>query len=153
MSKDASSQPERQEDKGKKEEDIFQAYSQTCSTMFSKASKSQIEYLQAAVKLQEDMLNGCNSLLKNQLDALQKYRETGMVGNKDHVKPAVQAANNFMQSYLDWITFSYDVAIARMKFYHEMMVSINEYSPKIQDVFLKWADLFKENPLRQTRKQ
>lgn len=71
--------------------------------MFSKASKSQIEYLQAAVRLQEDMLNGCNSFLKNQLDALQKYRETGMVVNKDQMKPSIQAANNFMSC--TWIGY------------------------------------------------
>jgi hypothetical protein len=55
------------------ERDIFAIYSQTCATMFHGISKKQIEYMQAAMKLQESVLDSCNGMVKNQLDFLGEF--------------------------------------------------------------------------------
>ena len=49
-------------------DDSLQTFSKTCSTIYSKISKKQYEYLQAMSVIQNDIFDSCNGLVKQQVD-------------------------------------------------------------------------------------
>jgi hypothetical protein len=46
--------------------------------------------------------------------------------------PVIETALKSAQSYLNTLSLTYDLAVARMKFYHDMIQVTNDYSPVIQ---------------------
>lgn len=125
------------------ENDQFKEYSKTCSLLFSKLSKSQLEYLQSAIKLQDDFFNSCDGLVKNQIDMFSRLVEAGLA-DKEKAKELVSTANKFTRVYIDWVTLTYSLATARMEFYHKIQSLANEYALKQEGAFADWLNQLKE---------
>ncbi len=126
------------------ENDPFQEYSKTCSLMFSKLSKSQLEYLQSAIKLQDEFFNSCDGLVKNQIDMFSRLVEAGLT-DKEKAKELVSTANKFTCVYIDWVTLAYGLATSRMEFYHKIQSLANEYALKQEAAFADWLNQLKSS--------
>lgn len=126
------------------ENDPFQEYSKTCSLMFSKLSKSQLEYLQSAIKLQDEFFNSCDGLVKNQIDMFSRLVEAGLT-DKEKAKDLVSTANKFTRVYIDWVTLAYGLATSRMEFYHKIQSLANEYALKQEAAFADWLNQLKSS--------
>ena len=48
--------------------------------------------------------------------------------------PIIQAANRTVESYLNYLSFEYDLILARMLFHHKILTLINDSSPKTNSV-------------------
>ena len=105
------------------EEDALQTFSKTCSMIYGKINKKQFEYLQAIANLQEDMLGSCNSLVKNQVDLIEEYSKNGIVA-KEQIIPIIEAANKIVESYLNYLSFEYDLVLVRILFHHKIHTMI-----------------------------
>ena len=105
------------------EEDALQTFSKTCSMMYGKINKKQFQYLQAIANLQEDMLGSCNSLVKNQVDLIEEYSKNGIVA-KEQIIPIIEAANKIVESYLNYLSFEYDLVLVRILFHHKIHTMI-----------------------------
>ena len=105
------------------EEDTLQTFSKTCSMIYGKINKKQFQYLQAIANLQEDMLGSCNSLVKNQVDLIEEYSKNGIVA-KEQIIPIIEAANKIVESYLNYLSFEYDLVLARILFHHKIHTMI-----------------------------
>lgn len=123
-------------------DDVLQTFSKTCSMAYSKINKKQFEYLQAITNLQEDMLGSCNGLVKNQVDLIEEYSKNGIVA-KDQVIPVIEAANKIVESYLNYLSFEYDLVLARIRFHHKILTMINDSSPKLTQLYMEWLKSFK----------
>jgi hypothetical protein len=125
-----------------KENDALQTFSKSCSMMYGKINKKQFEYLQAIANLQEDMLGSCNSLVKNQLDLIEEYSKNGIV-TKDQIIPVIEAVNKIVESYLNYLSFEYDLVLARILFHHKILAMIKHSSPKLTQFYMEWLKSFK----------
>jgi hypothetical protein len=124
-------------------DDVLQTFSKSCSMIYGKISKKQFEYLQAITNLQEDVLGSCNSLVKNQVDLIEEYSKYGIV-SKEQIMPVMEAANRTVESYLNYLSFEYDLLLARMLFHHKMLTLINDSSPKLTQLYMEWIKLLKK---------
>ncbi|HEY7569917.1 MAG TPA: hypothetical protein VH796_00985 [Nitrososphaeraceae archaeon] len=124
-------------------DDVLQTFSKSCSMIYGKISKKQFEYLQAITNLQEDMLGSCNSLVKNQVDLIEEYSRYGKV-YKEQIMPVIEAANRTVESYLNYLSFEYDLILARMLFHHKILTLINDSSPKLIQLYLEWIKVLKK---------
>ncbi|MFZ0329160.1 MAG: hypothetical protein WBP64_22070 [Nitrososphaeraceae archaeon] len=122
--------------------DALQTFSKTCSLMYGKINKKQFEYLQAITSLQEDMLGSCNGLVKNQVDLIEEYSKHGIV-TKEQIIPVIEAANKIVESYLNYLSFEYDLVLARIGLHHKILTMINDSSPKLTQLYMEWLKLFK----------
>jgi len=129
-------------DQGSSNNDALQAFSETCSMIYGKISKRQFEYLQAITDIQEDMLGSCNGLIKSQVDQIEEYSKTGVL-NKEQTIPLIAIANKFIESYLNYLSLEYDLALARMRYHHKIFTMMNDSSPKLTQIYMEWIKLFK----------
>lgn len=111
--------------------------------VYGKISKKQFEYLQAITNLQEDMLGSCNSLVKNQVNLIEEYSKYDKV-YKEQIMPAIEAVNRTVESYLNYLSFEYDLILARMLFHHKILTLINDSSPKLTQLYLEWINVLKK---------
>ena len=123
-------------------EDALQTFSKTCSMIYSKINKKQFEYLQATANLQYDMLGSCNSLVKNQVDLIEEYSKNGIV-SKEQIIPVIEIANKIVESYLNYLSFEYDLVLARVLFHHKILTMIKDSSPKLTQLYMEWLKSFK----------
>ena len=123
-------------------EDALQTFSKTCSMIYSKINKKQFEYLQATANLQYDMLDSCNSLVKNQVDLIEEYSKNGIV-SKEQIIPVIEVANKIVESYLNYLSFEYDLVLARILFHHKILAMIKDSSPKLTQLYMEWLKSFK----------
>ena len=112
--------------------------------IYGKISKKQFEYLQAITNLQEDMLGSCNSLVKNQVDLIEEYSKYGIV-YKEQIMPVIEAANRTVESYLNYLSFEYDLILARMLFHHKILTLINDSSPKLTQLYIEWIKVLNKS--------
>ncbi len=124
-------------------DDVLQTFSKSCSMVYGKISKKQFEYLQAITNLQEDMLGSCNSLVKNQVNLIEEYSKYDKV-YKEQIMPAIEAVNRTVESYLNYLSFEYDLILARMLFHHKILTLINDSSPKLTQLYLEWINVLKK---------
>jgi hypothetical protein len=106
-------------------DDVLQTFSKSCSMIYGKISKKQFEYLQAITNLQEDVLGSCNSLVKNQVDLIEEYSKYGII-SKEQIMPVMEAANRTVESYLNYLSFEYDLLLARMLFHHKVVKEMTD---------------------------
>ena len=116
--------------------DVLQTFSKTCSTIYSKISKKQFEYLQAISILEEDMLGSCNGLVKNQVELIEEYSNRRIV-SKDQMLPTINMINRFIEQYLNYISLEYDLVLARMRLHHKILTMINDSSPRLTEIYLE----------------
>ena len=57
--------------------DALQTFSKTCSMVYNRINRKQLEYLQAMTQIQEDVLGACNGLIKNQVDLIEGIFKKG----------------------------------------------------------------------------
>jgi hypothetical protein len=124
-------------------DDALQTFSKSCSMIYGKISRKQFEYLQAITNLQEDMLGSCNSLVENQVYLIEEYSKYGIV-YKEQIMPAIEAANRTVESYLNYLSFEYDLILARMLFHHKILTLINDSSPKLTQLYIEWIKVLKK---------
>jgi hypothetical protein len=86
------------------------------------------------------MLGFCNSLVKNQVDLIGKYSNHGIV-TKELIIPVIEAANKIVGSYLNYLSFEYDLVLARIRFHHKTLAMINDSSPKFNPVIFGMAKI------------
>ena len=125
-----------------KDDYALQTFSKTCSMIFGKINKKQFEYLQAITSIQEDMLGSCNGLVKNQVDLIEEYSKSGIV-TKEQIIPIIETANKIVESYLNYLSFEYDLVLARIRFHHKILTLVNDSSPKLTQLYIEWLKSFK----------
>lgn len=67
------------DDQNVADKNALQTFSKTCSTVYNRINRKQLEYLQAMTQIQEDVLGACNGLIKNQVDLIEEYSNKGIV--------------------------------------------------------------------------
>lgn len=115
----ATSSLERIEEKKQLED-----YRKTCSTVFGKASQSQLKYLQAFSDLQQAMWTSCESIVVKQISALEEYSKS----NHDalHVEVPLQIYNSTIHAYMTWISAVYDTGVVRLQLYSNNIERFND---------------------------
>jgi hypothetical protein len=122
--------------------DSFQTFSKTCSVIYNKISKKQYEYLQAMSGIQDDIFDSCNGLVKQQVDILEDYVNSGLV-SKEYMMPLVEMANRLIESYLSYISLEYNLALSRTHYHHKILQMINDVTPKLMKTYLEYIKQFK----------
>ena len=84
------------------------------------------------------MLGSCNSLVKNQVDLIEEYSKNGIV-TKEQIIPIIETANKIVESYLNYLSFEYDLVLARIRFHHKILTMINDSSPKLSQLYMRMA--------------
>jgi hypothetical protein len=125
----------------------LQTYSKTCSIVYNRINRKQLEYLQAMTQLQEDVLGACNGLIKNQVDLIEEYSKKGIVTHEQTI-PIVEMINRNIEAYLNYLSLEYDLVLARMQFHHRMLTIINDTSPRLTEIAIQYLGSFK-TPLSQ----
>src|SRR5438552_18524178 len=92
-------------------DESLQTFSKTCSIMYDKISKKQYEYLQAMTVIQDDIFDSCNGLVKEQVDMLEEYANRGIV-SKEYMMPMIAMANRLIESYLNYVSFEYELILS-----------------------------------------
>ena len=110
--------------------------------IYGKINRKQFEYLQAITSLQEDMLGSCNSLVKNQVDLIEEYSKRGIV-TKEQIVPVIETANKLVESYLNYLSFEYDLLLARIRLHHKILTLINDSSPRLTQLYMECLKSFK----------
>jgi len=120
----------------------MQTFSKTCSMMYNRINRKQFEYFQAMTQLQEDMLDSCNGLVKNQVDLIEEYSKKGIV-TKEQTIPIIETINRFIEGYLNYLSLEYDLVLSRMRLHHKMLTMMNDSSPKITELYIRSLKSFK----------
>jgi hypothetical protein len=123
-------------------DDSLQTFSKTCSIMYDKISKKQYEYLQAMTVIQDDMFDSCNGLVKQQVDMLEEYANSGIV-SKQYMMPVIEITNRLIESYLNYVSFDYDLVLSRMQYHHKILKMVNDITPKLMKTYLESIKQFK----------
>ena len=123
-------------------DESLQTFSKTCSIMYSKISKKQYEYLQAMTPIQDDLFDSWNGLVKEQVDLLEEYANSGIV-NKEYMMHVIGMANRLIESYLNYVSLEYDLILSRMQFHHKKLMMVNEITPKLMKTYLESIKPFK----------
>lgn len=117
-------------------DDSLQTFSKTCSIMYSKISKKQYEYLQAMTVIQDDIFDSCNGLVKQQVDMLEEYTNSGIV-SKQYMMPVIEITNRLIESYLNYVSLDYDLVLSRMQYHHKILKMVNDITPKLMKTYLE----------------
>ncbi|HZA07760.1 MAG TPA: hypothetical protein VE619_08660 [Nitrososphaeraceae archaeon] len=125
-------------------DDPLQTFSKTCSMMYSRINRKQFEYFQAMTQLQEDMLDSCNGLVKNQVDLIEEYSKKGIV-TKEQMIPIIDTINRFIEGYLNYLSLEYDLVLSRMRLHHKILTMINDSSPKLTEIAIQSLKSFKSS--------
>jgi hypothetical protein len=120
----------------------MQTFSKTCSMMYNRINRKQFEYFQAMTQLQEDMLDSCNGLVKNQVDLIEEYSKKGIV-TKEQTIPIIETINRFIEGYLNYLSLEYDLVLSRMRLHHKMLTMMNDSSPKLTELYIRSLKSFK----------
>ena len=120
----------------------MQTFSKTCSMMYNRINRKQFEYFQAMTQLQEDMLDSCNGLVKNQVDLIEEYSKKGIV-TKEQTIPIIETINRFIEGYLNYLSLEYDLVLSRMRLHHKMLTMMNDFSPKLTELYIRSLKSFK----------
>jgi len=120
----------------------MQTFSKTCSMMYNRINRKQFEYFQAMTQLQEDMLDSCNGLVKNQVDLIEEYSKKGIV-TKEQMIPMIETINRFIEGYLNYLSLEYDLVLSRMRLHHNMLTMMNDSSPKLTELYIRSLKSFK----------
>jgi hypothetical protein len=114
----------------------MQTFSKTCSMMYNRINRKQFEYFQAMTQLQEDMLDSCNGLVKNQVDLIEEFSKKGTV-TKEQTIPIIETINRFIEGYLNYLSLEYDLVLSRMRLHHKMLTMMNDSSPKLTELYTR----------------
>ena len=122
--------------------DALQTFSKTCSMVYNRINRKQLEYLQAMTQIQEDVLGACNGLIKNQIDLIEEYSKKGIVTH-EQMKPIVEMINRYIEGYLNYLSLEYDLVLSRMQLHHRMLTMINDTSPRLTEIAIQSLGSFK----------
>ena len=122
--------------------DALQTFSKTCSIVYNKINKKQLEYLQAMTQIQEDVLGACNGLIKNQVDLIEEYSKKGIVTHEQMI-PIVEMTNRYIEGYLNYLSLEYDLVLSRMQLHHRILNMMNDVSPKLTEIYIQSLGSFK----------
>jgi hypothetical protein len=110
--------------------------------MYNRINRKQFEYFQAMAHIQEDMLDSCNGLVKNQVDLIEEYSKEGIV-TKGQMIPIIEMINKFIEGYLNYLSLEYDFVLSRMQLHHRMLTIINDSSPILTKIGIRWLKSLK----------
>jgi hypothetical protein len=122
--------------------DALQTFSKTCSMVYNRINRKQLEYLQAMTQIQEDVLGACNGLIKNQVDLIEEYSKKGIVTH-EQMKPIVEMINRYIEGYLNYLSLEYDLVLSRMQLHHRMLTMMNDMSPRLTEIVIQSLGSFK----------
>ena len=122
--------------------DALQTFSKTCSMVYNRINRKQLEYLQAMTQIQEDVLGACNGLIKNQVDLIEEYSKKGIVTH-EQMKPTVEMINRYIEGYLNYLSLEYDLVLSRMQLHHRMLTMMNDMSPRLTEIVIQSLGSFK----------
>ena len=120
----------------------LQTFSKTCSIVYNRINRKQLEYLQAMTQIQEDVLGACNSLIKNQVDLIEEYSKKGIVTH-EQTMPIVEMINRNIEAYLNYLSLEYDLVLSRMQLHHRILTMINDTSPRLTEIAIQSLGSFK----------
>ena len=123
-------------------DDSLQTFSKTCSTIYSKISRKQYECLQAMSVIQDDIFDSCNGLVKQQVDILEEYANSGIV-SKEYMMPMIEMSNRLVESYLNYISLEYNLVLSRTQYNHKILKMVNDITPKLMKTYLESIKQFK----------
>ena len=123
-------------------DDSLQTFSKTCPIMYDKISKKQYEYLQAMTAIQDDIFDSCNGLVKEQVDMLEEYADSGII-SKEYMMPVIEITNRLIESYLNYVSLEYDLVLSRMQYHHKMLKMANDVTPRLTKIYLESIKPFK----------
>jgi len=129
-------------DQNDADNDALQTFSKTCSIMYNRINRKQLEYLQAMTQIQEDVLGACNGLIKNQVDLIEEYSKKGIVVHEQMI-PIVEMINRYIEGYLNYLSLEYDLVLSRMQLNHRILNIMNEVSPKLTEIYIQSLGSFK----------
>ena len=129
-------------DQNDADNDALQTFSKTCSIMYNRINRKQLEYLQAMTQIQEDVLGACNGLIKNQVDLIEEYSKKGIVVHEQMI-PIVEMINRYIEGYLNYLSLEYDLVLSRMQLNHRILNMMNEVSPKLTEIYIRSLGSFK----------
>ncbi len=104
------------------EKNIFEDYRKTCSAIFGKASQSQLKYIQAFSDFQHAVWASCESMVANQISALEEYSKYRGV----HLELPLRIYSNAIDAYMKWVSASYDLGVTRLQFYRSNVERFND---------------------------
>jgi hypothetical protein len=122
--------------------DALQTFSKTCSIIYNRINRKQLEYLQAMTQIQEDVLGACNGLIKNQVDLIEEYSKKGIVAHEQMI-PIVEMINRYIEGYLNYLSLEYDLVLSRMQLHHRILNMMNDVSPKLTEIYIQSLGSFK----------
>lgn len=122
--------------------DALQTFSKTCSIIYNRINRKQLEYLQAMTQIQEDVLGACNGLIKNQVDLIEEYSKKGIVAHEQMI-PIVEMINKYIEGYLNYLSLEYDLVLSRMQLHHRILNMMNDVSPKLTEIYIQSLGSFK----------
>jgi hypothetical protein len=122
--------------------DALQTFSKTCSMVYNRINRKQLEYLQAMTQIQEDVLGACNGLIKNQVDLIEEYSKKGIVTH-EQMKPIVEMINRYIEGYLNYLSLEYDLLLSRMQLHHRMLTMMNDMSARLTEIVIQSLGSFK----------
>ena len=129
-------------DQNDADNDALQTFSKTCSIIYSRINRKQLEYLQAMTQIQEDVLGACNGLIKNQVDLIEEYSKKGIVAHEQMI-PIVEMINRYIEGYLNYLSLEYDLVLSRMQLHHRILNMMNDVSPKLTEIYIQSLGSFK----------
>ena len=129
-------------DQNDADNDALQTFSKTCSIVYNRINRKQLEYLQAMTQIQEDVLGACNGLIKNQVDLIEEYSKKGIVVHKQMI-PIVEMINRYIEGYLNYLSLEYDLVLSRMQLHHRILNMMNDVSPKLTEIYIQSLGSFK----------
>jgi hypothetical protein len=91
--------------------------------------------------IQEDFLGACNGLVKNQIDLIEEYSNKGII-RQEQMIPLIQTINKHVESYLNYLSLGYDLALSRKQLYHRILSMMNDAS--YTDIFIESLRLLKD---------
>ena len=129
-------------DQNDADNDALQTFSKTCSIIYNRINRKQLEYLQPMTQIQEDVLGACNGLIKNQVDLIEEYSKKGIVAHEQMI-PIVEMINRYIEGYLNYLSLEYDLVLSRMQLHHRILNMMNDVSPKLTEIYIQSLGSFK----------
>ena len=129
-------------DQNDADNDSLQTFSKTCSIIYNRINRKQLEYLQVMTQIQEDVLSACNGLIKNQVDLIEEYSKKGIVAHEQMI-PIVEMINRYIEGYLNYLSLEYDLVLSRMQLHHRILNMMNDVSPKLTEIYIQSLGSFK----------
>lgn len=92
--------------------------------------------------IQDDIFDSCNGLVKQQVDMLEEYTNSGIV-SKQYMMPVIEITNRLIESYLNYVSLDYDLVLSRMQYHHKILKMVNDITPKLMKTYLESIKQFK----------